>query len=553
MSNHLTLNRIRDLIPVSRAKTGTPAPGGQFPELYELLESYYHNNGLYERLAMILGNAGQREGVAAAIRRGGSGATVGEVLAALRTPARRVVEFYAGTIWPGTLPGALPLVTDNQRIVEPIEKIWLWSNWASKKQLAIRRMAIFGDLVLKVSRRDRVYVDPADPEAAEILEPSSVFVEVINPKHIPDGGLILDERGNVIYIRIDVPKTRPNEAGLLKEFTHTEIWTRQRFRRYEHDQGFNADLSKVGQPKDDIGIEEFGIDFVPFVYASFSPIDELARGIGAYTLALDKINELNRMATRLHDLLFRYNKAVWALRSNMVDAAGRPIIVDIEGDTAGSSKVTLEDDDLLKLPGNADIAALVPTLDYGNYLAAIVAQAQELESDLPELAYSRLREKGELSGRAITLLLGDAIARAIEVRGAAETALIKAHKMALTMGAAAGLFKDIGTYDNGDFDHSFVERPIIRSTELDKAEIVKAYRETGLALETALARAGWSRDDIDEALAAVAKERSADQEALAAATLEAARRMDSGAASNGMERPDPAAPSEEPAEEPAAP
>lgn len=523
----LSIFKNRNILPFSPKTGRQTAEKGDLLDLYNLLEAYYHNNGLYEILASIFGQELQPES-----------------LAALRTPAQRVIEFYTGAIWPGALPAALPIKTENPRIIEPIHKIWQWSNWASKKQLAIRRFAMFGDMILKVSRRDHVFYLEPEEEGQEPLEeiaPSSVFLEVINPKHIPEGGLLLDERGNVIYIRVDVEKTRPTDNGTgLVTYTHTEIWTRQTYRRYEHTMGFNANLAAVGKPKEEIPLEEFGIDFVPFVYAPFRMLDDLARGIGAYTLAVGKIDELNRMATRLHYLLFRYNKAVWALASNMTDSAGRPIVVSLEGDEDGGNTLTLGDDEVLKLPGNSTLESLVPSLAYDQYLAAIEKQAAELEKDLPELAYSRLREKGELSGRAITLLLGDAIARAIEARGNAEDALQRAHKMALTMGVAAGLFANIGTYENGDFDHSFVERPIIRATELDRAEVAKAYRDNGLAIRTALQRAGWNEDDIDAALEDIAEERQSEQASQAMAILDAARRFDSGQDSNGLEQPNPA-------------
>lgn len=518
MTSALSLFSNRNVLPIfTRSGAGRPTVDkGGLLDLYNLLEAYYQNNGLYETAAAIYGETLQPES-----------------LAALRTPARRVVEFYTGAIWPGALPGALPISTENDRIIDPIHQVWLWSNWATKKQLAIRRFAIFGDMILKIARRDRVI---GEDGLEVITEPSSVFIEVINPKHVPEGGLILDERGNVTYIRIDVPKTRLNDSGTaVTAYTHTEIWDRQTYRRYEHSQGFNAKISAMGLPLEEVPLEEFGIDFVPFVYAPFCSIDDLARGVGAYTLALEKIDEVNRMTTRLHYLLFRYNKSIWALASNMVDSAGRPIVVSLEEDAGGV--MSLGDDEVLKLPGNATLESLVPGLAYDQYLAAIEGQAAELERDLPELAYSRLREKGELSGRAINLLLGDAIARAIEARGNAEDALVRAHKIALTMGQAAGLFENIGTYEAGDYDHAFIERPIIRTTELDRAEVSKAYRDQGLALETTLARAGWQKEEIDEALADIEAERNADQTMLATAALEAARQYEAGQATNGADQP----------------
>ena len=89
---------------------GTPAKPA---ELYALLRQYYFSNGLYQNLARGMHDAG----VANPAMRG------------LRNPAFRVVEFYVAALWPGQLPDCLPIETKNDRIVEPIQQVWTWSNW----------------------------------------------------------------------------------------------------------------------------------------------------------------------------------------------------------------------------------------------------------------------------------------------------------------------------------------------------------------------------------------------------------------------------------------
>ena len=56
-------------------------------------------------------------------------------------------------IWPGPLPAALPIVTENQAIIEPIQQVWTWSNWGSEKQAAARWFACYGDMFLKVATK----------------------------------------------------------------------------------------------------------------------------------------------------------------------------------------------------------------------------------------------------------------------------------------------------------------------------------------------------------------------------------------------------------------
>src|SRR3989304_4567545 len=117
---------------------------------YEMLEEYYLNNGLYDLVSQALfDNAIWTPG-----------------MKPLRNPAHRAVEFYVSKLWPGPLERALPIVAENKRIAEPIQKIWGWSNWASQKQVAARWLSNFGDLFIKVTEKTeasqgtRLYLAP---------------------------------------------------------------------------------------------------------------------------------------------------------------------------------------------------------------------------------------------------------------------------------------------------------------------------------------------------------------------------------------------------------
>src|SRR5690348_13338661 len=75
---------------------------------YDVLQSYYESNGLYQ----VLQSAGAAAGLS------------GEQLRAIRNPAFRAVEFHASHLWPGSLPDALPIVTENERIIPAVQQVW---------------------------------------------------------------------------------------------------------------------------------------------------------------------------------------------------------------------------------------------------------------------------------------------------------------------------------------------------------------------------------------------------------------------------------------------
>lgn len=437
---------------------------------YRALEAYYLNNGLYEVLAQILRAMGESE----------------KALKPLRNPAFRTVEFYAAKLWPGTLPEALPIEAKKQVIVPAIQQIWQWSNWNVEKQTTARWFATFGDMFIKVATKGQPI--------------QRVFLQDLKPEYVTD--FDADERGYLTYVRIDIPQRRRNTEGKLEAYTHTEVWSKEQgYRRWEHGQGPTVELGALGTAKEELSLASFGIDFVPVVWVPFRSIGA-QRGVGAFTLQMDKIDEVNRQATRLHQILFRYNKALWAVMANAKDATGRPLPAPKIGGHSTQSgelgKMELEDDSIVGLPGMAELKSLVPDIKYADALAILNDQLTEIKSDLPELAYFDLRNQGELSGRAIRLLLGDAIDRLMEARGNGEAGVIRAQQMGLTIGAKAGLFKGVGAFEEGDFEHTFSERDPFPLDARDRAETAKLLTDGGFPLRTAARFAGFSVDQVKE-------------------------------------------------------
>ena len=449
----------------SMLMSGLQGPDAAPIDFYRMLEAYYMNNGLYDSTQQVLFENGIW--------------TPG--MKPLRNPAKRTVEFHVTHIWPGLLEKALPIVTENPRIIEPIHQVWRWSNWGVKKQLAARWFALFGDWFCKVATS-------SDPITGKVVR---VYLQNLKPEMVTD--FEVDERGNVTYIRLDIPITATTINNMSTY--HTEVWDKTGVKIYVNHRDPSTPVKQLGPPVTSMPLMAFGIDFVPFVHASFMDVGE-KRGVGVFTLALDKIDEANRMATRLHQMIFRYNRPTVAIMANAVDPAGRPLPAPkLESTSAGRTEE--HDDDVKSFPGNSKMEYLVANLNYQAHLDVINAQMRELEEDLPELSYYRQKELGSgISGRAVRLLLSQAVDRTIEARGNIETALVRADMIALTLGVKAGLFTDIGDYNAGDFEHHFAEREVIAFSAQEQAETLSLERAAGVPLSTAVRRRGWTASEI---------------------------------------------------------
>lgn len=494
--------------------------------VYNILRAYYENNGLYDELAEVLQERGEWH----------------QAMKPLRNPAYRIVEFYVDHVWPGMLPEALPIVPDagaSENIAQAIQQVWTWSNWGASKQLAVRQIAQYGDLFIKVSQTDDL---------------RRVFLQLIEPQFVID--FDEDTRGFLTWIRIDVPvEERDETTGEVAQSTRTEIWSKTDLRIWTHDQGSGADVDQLGDPDEmynlpgDVAADlaqpaadgetrpgtSLGIDFIPIVHVKFRDVGD-KRGAAAILLALDKIDEANASATRLHQMLFRHNKPTWRVNANAADSMGRPLpaptLAQHDGDLIGGDTfgvVDIGDEQVYYLPGMSTMEPMVPPIDYGAALAILDAMMAEIEKDAPELTYYRLQDMGELSGVAIELMLASAVAKALEVRGNMETGLARANAIALTIGQLAGLSgfeaARIGTYTAGSFEHRFATRRVIPMSNAEMAETVKALVDAGWPLSKALERVGLSKQEIAEVLEAKADEELRSQTGLATALAEMQRRV----------------------------
>ncbi len=481
--------------PLPGTRSGLSLPQDE-PAKQAALWALYEQAALYDAGSQALAVAG----------------TLAEPLKALRTAAHRSVEFFVATIWPGVLPDALPIETDNEAIIPAIEQVWQWSNWSSQKQVFIRKCAAMGEIFVKVATRP---------------DNSRVFFQLLDPRHVMD--FDTDERGFLTWIRIDVPLAS-REGDKVKVLTRTEVWDRRVLARltegdtlqmggslrvWEHDKGDEPDLTKLGPPLETRSLEEFGIDFIPIVQCQWSDRGE-QHGAGAYDHAVEKLVDGDRIVTRLHQQLYRSNTEAWALQApGRVDALGReippPVVEGLSGSsTRDDGRVQVGDARLVRVPSGWELTSLVPNINYAAALDIANAHLQEIRRDLPELAYFDSTELGaNASGRARRIHLAPAIDRALEARANCEEALIRLNQMALTIGQNAGLnkFRNLGTFESGAFAHHFKERNVLPADELDDAQAALANGQAANEVQKLLAagapallleRAGLTAEEAQE-------------------------------------------------------
>lgn len=416
-------------------------------QTYAMLDAYYANNALYQGLQRAWYDAG----------------LPAESLRGLRNPTSLIVDFWRAHLWPGDLPDALPIVPgdavpDGDGLVAQCRQIHAWSNWAARKQLAAHRLGLYGDKWAKV---------------AGVAGRPRVIIELIHPYHVTD--FDEDERGHCTWVRIDVPQVGRNANGTRRTFTHTEVWSKedQLYRRWAHARGLDAELPRLGTPAEVKTFREMGCeDFVPLTRTPFRDLGG-KRGVGAVILLKDVIDEVNRKATNLAEMLFVDNASSMFLESQFSPEKPTPPPSLTSG---GGSQVTVNKRPIWSTPAGWQLTYKVPPINFAAELEALAADLHHLSRLAPELLYWDTAEaQGVESGTARRMRMAPAVARVEEVRGSAESDHARQLMMACTIAKNLGIqgFTDLGDFTKGELDLTFKKRAVIDLTDTEKSELAQ--------------------------------------------------------------------------------
>jgi hypothetical protein len=361
----------------------------------------------------------------------------------LRSPGHRVGEFYAGKLWGGGVDQAFALRKADAGVEKAVARFFEWSNWERVKQPAARQFAVMGDLFLRVA---------TNPDQTR------VYMERVDPRHVTQ--VRTDERGNLTFVRVDVPKVRNLPDGRVREYVRTEEWRKGdspagrdgSMRAWDSDEPDTVTKRRLSSDQSD---DSVGTDFIPFVHAKFKDVGRPdGRGVGAFEHAEKKMDELDLLARKLHALLFP--DWVWVFEQTATGPDGELLPpakfeVDVPGEESNVHEVNVGGQTSLRLPTGVKAVPAIPAIDFQAHINAINEYVQEIEADLPELRYHRINETTDgRSGRAIRFQLGDLVDKATEARTSGMSAVERAVQMALTIGKNAGIEEFEGLPEFGD-------------------------------------------------------------------------------------------------------
>lgn len=405
------------------AATASEADARTRQDLYADLDGYYYNSIWSEQSGKLI--------------RFMAGWASDQTVQGLYNPVKTIVDFYRthtlrGELRPDGEPGEVATIeSENSALVEPILRIWRWSELERNKRLLGRFAANLGDCLL-------VAVDmpgEAGPETARVQ------IEVRHPGELVDWEF--DALGEFRLARLAETRYERDGQGNRKPYKYERLFTLTSYATFKDGQPHEYRVDAAGRPLPPMAGDNPATGrpwavgewpnphgFCPVVLVKHED-DGDEFGLNAWHALIPAINEVNLRGTHLGDMISQHFAALWA-----AIGVSPPTTVSDQGVEV---ETELDRGKMIYLPPGADLKAVVAQIDFENAYVHIDRILQWMKDTYPELTLPELRKKtGDLSGVAVRGMLLDLIAKAEEVERAYTAGLVKVMQMALRMGANVG-------------------------------------------------------------------------------------------------------------------
>lgn len=367
-------------------------------------------------------------------------------------PVSRLADLYVSKVYGGSIDfknpqnGAIPIDSESETLIKDIQKIWKWSNFNTNKSNFVRNGAVLGDSFIKV---------------IDDVERKRVYFQVLDPKKIQDAEF--DEVGNVKTVIICYKMLWENKIIEFKE-----IITEDSFSTFKDNQPFafytNSNGNKVSEWENEYG-------FVPLVIVKHKNVG-FNWGGNAFFTQLNKIDEINDEASLLNDQIRKAVDVMWYFSG----AGGKSVVEQSQESRRDSVKA-------LYGPKDSKPMAMVSDIAIDSALKNLLEMLNEIEKDMPELSLYKIRDHDRLTAPGIKAAYSDAIDRILEARVNYDDGLIKANKMALSIGGMrsygmSGIYSiEDYTNDSDSLEHYIGDRNII-SDDLSLHETITFLKDT---------------------------------------------------------------------------
>lgn len=386
---------------------------------------------------------------------------------AIHNPVERLVDFYAGSLYPGVLtedaqrlpdgtPLAIPLAEDiDPALRSAIGQLWQWNNFQEQLAIIGTYGAALGDVAIEI----------VDDVASGRIEWSVRWPGVVTD-------LELDNRGNVQMVEMEWDYEGDNDQS----YTYKKIIDRETIRTYRNGGLYEYD----GQP----AIQPNPYGFVPFIWIRHKNIGGDHGRPALRSSVIPKLDEVNGLASHLIDREHQLLSAPVMFGGTGVRRLGADQTKAGSTHEQTSTTAGREQLDIITAEDGGTVNTI--ELPEGEVLDHIRELLAGVEKDHPELTlYEQLRGMSQVTGPAAERLVGDALIPLQRARAGYDNQLVKLFQMSITIGGwrygrrdgrwaertrqrdvFAGF--DLGSYERGDLDLSIMPRPLLPETPTER-------------------------------------------------------------------------------------
>lgn len=466
------------------------------PEQYALYQSYYENR-MYMRSGVFRDT---RTGLPVTIR-------------PVHNPVARVVDWYAGRLYPGTMtedglatasgkPNRFPYSEATDEAVRiAVQTAFMWGAAGFNIGLYVRTGATLGDVFAEV---------------VSDVERKKVYPKLIHPRFVTD--IEWNDTGDVTMYRLDIPMQ--DRQG--KQYTWGKIVTKDTITTLMNDRPHGYDEQPAEQ--------ENPWGFVPAIWVQHRNVGG-QHGDPAFKHAISKIDELNSIASEIDDYILRFTQQQVIISTDYPEqfnkaaqeASARARDSEVLSDFAASSESVRRRDvqKVAAVSGNLSGLRLIENMGLADAVPHFEKRLAEIEQDFPEITFNeKLLAMSSPSGVAVEALTRDPQYKLDEAAANYDAGIVKLGQMCISVAAqciAGGIWDRPFTaaqerfavftpesYDRGDLNFSLQPRSLVEDT-LDQ-RIAQASSIERINTVQALIWAGWSEDD---ARAQIAQNREA--------------------------------------------
>ncbi len=170
------------------------------------------------------------------------------------------------------------------------------------------------------------------------------------------------------------------------------------------------------------------LGFVPFVEVRHVETGE-ALGECTFQKAIPLLDEVNRLASQLAEIVSRHAEPQWAVIG------------------AEASDLVKSGDNVWFIPQGGDVRPLVAGIDITGVLAFIQEIRDQVHGALPELAFDELRKKDQIATATLELQLMELVLKIRRIRPNYDQGLVNALRLAGRAAATMGL-SDVAVLDD---------------------------------------------------------------------------------------------------------